>query len=117
MLFTAAGDHEVRIHDLESAAAGTTATQRRSCGREWAEHAQSSGVCTRVLQCHRGRVKRIATEEKNDASFLTCSEDGTVRQHDLRVGHACRTNCPPPLCSYREQGMGLYSLSISPLRP
>lgn len=62
-------------------------------------------------------MKRIATEPASDACFLTCSEDGTVRQHDLRVGHACKRDCPPPLCDYRQLGMGLYSLSTSPLRP
>ena len=117
MLFSAAGDHEVRIFDLATTEAISNVTSSSSAGREWSEYSRNSGVCTRVLKCHRGRVKRIATEEKNDASFLTCSEDGTVRQHDLRVGHTCKAHCPPPLCSYREQGLGLYSLSISPVRP
>lgn len=121
VLFTASGDHEARVFDLNQAASGAQAFSSPSphtgAKREWSEYTKTSGVCTRVLKCHRGRVKRIATEGVSDAVFLTCSEDGTVRQHDLRVGHVCKRDCPPPLCSYREKGMGLYSLTTSVLRP
>lgn len=121
MLFTASGDHEARVFDLNQAVSEaqsfSSVGPAGSAKREWSEYPKNSGVCTRVLKCHRGRVKRIATEGDSDAVFLTCSEDGTVRQHDLRIGHVCKRDCPPPLCSYREQGMGLYSLSTSILRP
>lgn len=75
-----------------------------------------------MIRCHTGRVKRVATETSPDI-FLTCSEDGTVRQHDLRTNHRCRSpgernrsdGCPPPLVEY--EGLSLYSLSLSRLRP
>ena len=106
-----------------SGATGRRHKHKTPYAREWTEYPgngsdTSAGALKRVFRCHRGRVKRIATEEYSDSVFLTCSEDGSVRQHDLRVGHSCqRRECPPPLCDYRPLGMGLYSLTTSPLRP
>ncbi len=48
--------------------------------------------------------------------FLSVSEDGTVRQHDLRTSHACRTGCPTPLLEALGD-ISLYTLSVSPLHP
>ena len=41
-------------------------------------------------------------------------------QHDLRTHHVCdraRSTCGPPLASYAEQSVKLYSLSVSRARP
>ena len=48
-------------------------------------------IRVRVLSCHHDRTKRIATEN-SPFLFLTVSEDGTVRQHDLRRPHRCRSD-------------------------
>lgn len=69
----------------------------------------------RVIRCHTDRVKRISTED-NASVFLTVSEDGTVRQHDLRTTHQCRTQCPAPLME-APAGISLYTLSVSKLNP
>ena len=69
----------------------------------------------RVLKCHTDRTKRIATENSPHL-FLTVSEDGTVRQHDLRRPHTCRTQCPEPLFT-APRGVDLYSLSVSTVTP
>jgi nuclear receptor interaction protein len=69
----------------------------------------------RVLRCHTDRTKRIATEDSPNL-FLTVSEDGTVRQHDLRRPHRCRAECPDVLFK-APRGVDLYSLSMSPLAP
>ena len=69
----------------------------------------------RVLRCHRDRTKRIATEN-SPSLFLTVSEDGTVRQHDLRRPHRCRDECPDPLFR-APRGIDLYSLSVSTVTP
>lgn len=90
--------------------------------RPWTHH-ESATACTHAFRCHQDRVKRVATEASPDI-FLTCAEDGTVRQHDLRMHHVCRKSrfdkssdvkCPPPLAEY--PGLSLYSLTISKLRP
>lgn len=121
-LFTCAGDSHVRVFDINylSASTGHGAegqVQRFAGGREctvWSEH---SGACVRLFRCHRGRAKRISTEVSPDV-FLTCGEDGDVRQMDLRVPHTCRTrsggSCPPPLAHYPSV---LYSLSVSKVEP
>ncbi|BGP18284.1 hypothetical protein JCM10213v2_006344 [Rhodosporidiobolus nylandii] len=129
-LFSAAGDATVRVYDLSLATnpslSSTTITPSlgpRSLHQPWT-HYESASACTHVFRCHTDRVKRVTTEASPDV-FLTCGEDGTVRQHDLRTTHTCRTarlgsqpqaNCPPPLASYGG-GMSLYSLSVSKLRP
>ncbi|KAF7332099.1 WD40 repeat-like protein [Mycena kentingensis (nom. inval.)] len=85
------GDGEVQVHEFE------------------APHA-----CTHVLRCHENRTKRICTEESPHL-FLTVAEDGSVRQHDLRMSHSCyRGGCPPPLLSVDFE---LSTLSLSPLTP
>jgi len=67
----------------------------------------------RVLRCHTKDVKRIVTEGSSDL-FLTVSEDGTVRQHDLRAKHRCRVSCPAPLVKFDH---GLSAIAMSPLTP
>ncbi|KAH9938149.1 WD40-repeat-containing domain protein [Fomitopsis serialis] len=74
----------------------------------------SSQANVKALRCHSGRVKRIVTEESPDM-FLTVGEDGTVRQHDLRVPHICASgNCPAPLVRLSHQ---LNTIALSPLTP
>ncbi len=143
-LFTAAGDAQVRVFDLSRYSA--VSNQRAvPDGREWtawneegADPESSSSCCVRVYRCHRSRAKRIATEASPD-TFLSASEDGTVRQMDLRVPHSCSrsrdapymrfgnymrggagggdgsSGCPRPLCMHEH--MDLYSLSVSKLEP
>lgn len=72
-------------------------------------------ACIRTFKCHTDRVKRISLEDSADV-FLTCSEDGTVRQHDLRAPHTC-PRCPAPLADYSSIGTSLYTLTSSSLRP
>lgn len=68
-----------------------------------------------MLRCHYDRTKRIATEN-SPYLFLTVSEDGSVRQHDLRRPHSCRSECPEPLFR-APRGVDLYSLSVSTVTP
>ncbi|GAA5847928.1 hypothetical protein JCM9279_003494 [Rhodotorula babjevae] len=128
-LLSCAADAQVRVYDLSSTTNPhlnpTTVTPPVGSPRKPWVHHDLSTACTTVLRCHTDRVKRIATEASSDV-FLTCSEDGTVRQHDLRTHHVCRCNqfdddssdstCPPPLVSYGP-GLSLYSLTISKMRP
>ncbi|KAI0698580.1 WD40-repeat-containing domain protein [Cytidiella melzeri] len=68
----------------------------------------------RILRCHKDAVKRIVTEDSPDL-FLTVSEDGTVRQHDLRAHHTCVDgSCPTPLVEMNHE---LSTLALSPLTP
>ncbi|GAA5893872.1 hypothetical protein JCM6882_003116 [Rhodosporidiobolus microsporus] len=128
-LFSCAGDATVRVYDLSLATNPSLNSSTvfpsggsNSLHQPWTHH-ESASACTNVFRCHTDRVKRVATEASPDV-FLTCGEDGTVRQHDLRTHHVCRTpgpgrqpnaSCPPPLASYH--GLSLYSLSLSKLRP
>ncbi|KAF4601999.1 hypothetical protein EYR40_005200 [Pleurotus pulmonarius] len=106
-IVSVAGDKQVRVFEAAVALA----------------HSQSEPETTytanqldcRVLRCHTNRVKRIVTEDSPDL-FLTVAEDGSVRQHDLRVSHTCGPggSCPAPLIKCQHE---LSTLALSPLSP
>lgn len=90
--------------------------ERLSPWETFANHLRGvSGPGVTVIRCHQSRTKRIATQGAPNL-FLSVSEDGTVRQHDLRRPHQCGSGCPEPLFS-APPGVELYSLSLSPLTP
>ncbi|TFY70163.1 hypothetical protein EVG20_g2843 [Dentipellis fragilis] len=104
---TVAADKQIRVFDVESALSlGRT-------GHGTDEELQISTPPMRILRCHSSRTKRLVTEESSDL-FLTVAEDGTVRQHDLRVPHRCRSGCPAPLVKLNHD---LSTLALSPLTP
>ncbi|KAF8913931.1 WD40-repeat-containing domain protein [Gymnopilus junonius] len=105
---TAAGDGQVRILDVSAAL-----SIRAGYGDTQTEFS-SSQSCIRVIRCHHDSVKKIITEGSPDL-FLSVSEDGSVRQHDLRTSHSCGAeSCPAPLVDI---GHELSALSLSPLVP
>ncbi|PWN35162.1 WD40 repeat-like protein [Meira miltonrushii] len=116
-LFTCAGDSEMRVFDLTRASSFTN--ERLLSGKEYRLWHDGQGACTHVLRCHTSRAKRISTENSPDV-FLSCAEDGEVRQTDLRVPHTCSRSkaygqgCPRPLVQFQ---MELYSLSVSKMEP
>ncbi|RMY22782.1 hypothetical protein D0867_02486 [Hortaea werneckii] len=140
-VITAAGDGEVRIFDLEYAGAAreaSTASSVASEGRRRGRNTIYNGVrylsdgdtdC-RVYRSHGDRAKRIVTES-SPFLFLTCSEDGEVRQWDLRQpssayplprhgrygGMIGDSGVPPPLISYKRFNLDLNTISCSPSQP
>jgi nuclear receptor interaction protein len=137
-VITAAGDGEVRIFDLEYAGnsrAASTASHMAAEGRRRGRNNVFNGVkymtdgdtnC-RVYRSHGDRVKRIVTES-SPYLFLTCSEDGEVRQWDLRQPSSAypsprsgrfggESNVPPPLISYKRYNLDLNSISCSASQP
>jgi nuclear receptor interaction protein len=85
------------------------------------------------FRCHSDTVKRIVTED-NPFYFLTCSQDGDVRQWDVRAPSTLYPpqrdsmipswardeavgNVPPPLISYSRYGIELNTVSCSPSQP
>ncbi|QDS70920.1 hypothetical protein FKW77_006639 [Venturia effusa] len=71
----------------------------------------------RRLRTHNGPVKRIITED-SPYYFLTCSEDGTVRQWDTRVDlREVDEDWPHPLISYARYNIELRTISCSPRQP
>ena len=141
-LVTAAGDAEVRIFDIEysgQTATSTTRSHLASTGRRRGRNNYLHGVRylsegdtnARVYRSHGDRVKRIVTESSPHL-FLTCSEDGEVRQWDLRLpssayppprlgrglgGSSVSDNVPPPLISYKRYDLDLNTISCSPSQP
>ncbi|KAK8853074.1 hypothetical protein IAR55_003775 [Kwoniella newhampshirensis] len=119
-IVSCAGDKEVRVFEVERLGRedvglggfGTGGSRRGRAGGELWGH---GGDGVRILRCHTDRTKRIATEN-SPFLFLTVSEDGTVRQHDLRRPHVCRSECPEALF-YAPRGVDLYSLSVSTVTP
>ncbi|WVQ84875.1 hypothetical protein IAT38_007038 [Cryptococcus sp. DSM 104549] len=108
-IVSCAGDKEVRVFDVMRLGRG------ESMWRPGRYELGPVGDSFRVLQCHQDRTKRIATEN-SPWMFLTVSEDGTVRQHDLRRPHICRSECPDALF-HAPRGVDLYSLSVSTVTP
>ncbi|EJU06204.1 WD40 repeat-like protein [Dacryopinax primogenitus] len=109
LIATCAGDSEVRVFDIEHSK-GLGELRRADNGHTW-EHSGKEAL-VRVFKCHSRRTKRIIPESASN--FLSVSQDGTVRQHDLRMPHTCRTGCPPPLIKVPHQ---LFAISRSSLTP
>ncbi|KAF4554133.1 WD domain-containing protein 48 [Elsinoe fawcettii] len=134
-VITCAGDGEVRVFDLEAGGPSvnpSTAADRASNARRRGRGIMPDGVryltdgntnC-RVYRSHGDRVKRIVTES-SPFLFLSCSEDGEVRQWDLRLPsssyprprRAYDSSVPPPLISYKPFQIDLHTISCSPSQP
>ena len=146
-LVTCAGDSQVRVFDIEysnsssSAAAAslfnTSARSRRFDNFfDGARYLSERNTNARVYRSHADRAKRIVTES-SPYLFLTCSEDGEVRQWDLRQPSSAYpqprggqgfmayrpgldhddSNVPPPLISYKRYQLDLNTISCSPSQP
>lgn len=139
-VITAAGDSEVRIFDLEysgesreassaSAFASEGRRRRRNHIYNGVRYLSDGDTDSRVYRSHGDRVKRIVTES-SPYLFLTCSEDGEVRQWDLRqpssaypparggrFSSASDSAVPPPLISYKHYQLDLNTISCSPSQP
>ncbi|KAJ5943052.1 hypothetical protein N7516_003220 [Penicillium verrucosum] len=146
-LVTCAGDSQVRVFDIEYSArsrndAATSAFAASTRGRRFNEffsdtrYLSDGNTNARLYRSHVDSVKRIVTES-SPFLFLTCSEDGDVRQWDLRlpssayppprVGQGLMAyrqglenddpNVPPPLISYRPYHLDLNTISCSPSQP
>lgn len=137
-VITAAGDAQVRVFDIEYAgqtssasAASTFAAEGRRRGRNTVyngvRYLSDGDTNARVYKSHADRVKRIVTES-SPYLFLTCSEDGEVRQWDLRqpssaypeprgTRSSSDSSVPPPLISYKRYNLDLNTISCSASQP
>ena len=135
-LVTCAGDGEVRVFNIERAA--TTSSESSVRGQIFdnryrgVKYYSQNNTNGRVYRSHGDRVKRIVTESSPHL-FLTCSEDGEVRQFDLRLpssaypaprgsrgfprSSGATENVPPPLISYKKYRLDLNTISCSASQP
>eukprot|EP00249_Psilotum_nudum_P013622 c24430_g1_i1 orf=253-2565(+) len=75
VMVSGAGDAEVRIHRL-SRSIGTVSGRSNTSEQT-------------AFRCHTRRVKKLAVEDGNPHVIWSASEDGTLRQHDLRESALC----------------------------
>ncbi|CAG8296123.1 unnamed protein product [Penicillium salamii] len=145
-LVTCAADSTVRVFDIEYSSGRsdptTSSNEAVPRSRRFTEFFTGTRYLTdgntnaRVYRSHADRVKRIVTES-SPYLFLTCSEDGEVRQWDLRLPssaypaprggqgfmsyrpglHHDDSNVPPPLISYKQYNLDLNTISCSPSQP
>jgi nuclear receptor interaction protein len=136
-VISAAGDSEIRIFDIEYAGHVNTSsepTSRRAQGflNSGVQYLSEADTNCRVYRSHSDRVKRIVTES-SPFLFLSCSEDGEVRQWDLRLPSSAyprpagsrrwrtsddsSTEAPPALISYKKWQVDLNSISCSGSQP
>ncbi|OCK85448.1 WD40 repeat-like protein [Lepidopterella palustris CBS 459.81] len=144
-IVTAAGDAQVRVFDIEYSGHSTSGSSSRQDpirsrrvgvglnGFSDDVRVLSEGdTNAKVFRSHSDRVKRIVTES-SPFFFLTCSEDGEVRQWDTRqpsaaypaprefLRRASASNAsdavPPPLISYKRYHLDLNTISCSPSQP
>ncbi|KAK6351576.1 hypothetical protein TWF718_004733 [Orbilia javanica] len=130
-LISCAGDGEVRVFDVNYTASSIDSTNSSFAHSVRQTSRLSYGETnTRVYRAHRDRVKRIITENSPNL-FLTCSEDGDVRQFDTRapsdpsrtrLGRFSRddddyTDGPRPLISYRKSPLDLNTISVATSQP
>lgn len=135
---------DVRVFDIEhsghSTLSGATSSRQPGSRRRVGIHGVPDGVTltqgdtnAKAFRCHTDTVKRIVTED-SPFYFLTCSEDGDVRQWDVRqpaktypprdfaLPHwasdpNASDNVPPPLISYSRYHLDLNTVSCSPSQP
>ncbi|KAF2270916.1 WD and tetratricopeptide repeat-containing protein [Lojkania enalia] len=137
---------DVRIFDIEysgHSTLGSTASRSRPQAKRprVGIHRVENGITltegdtnAKAFRSHSETVKRIVTED-NPFYFLTCSEDGDVRQWDIRqpsktypparnststrgpTDPEASDNVPPPLISYSQYKLDLNTVSCSPSQP
>jgi len=121
-IITCAGDDEVRVFDIERSSQSTGS-------RSYLSTSSANG---KVFRSHSSAVKRIVTEA-SPYYFLTCSEDGEVRQWDIRQPESAYprktpafrrvgasqslSDGPPALISYARYSVELWTISCSPSQP
>ncbi|PSK57818.1 WD repeat protein iqw1 [Elsinoe australis] len=133
-VITCAGDGEVRVFDLEASTSANPSTaadmaahaRRRGRGaiHDSVRYLSDGNTNCRVYRSHGDRVKRIVTES-SPYLFLSCSEDGEVRQWDLRLPSSAYprprrggdSSVPPPFISYKPFQVDLHTISCSPSQP
>ena len=86
--------------------------------------ARTADVQTTTFNCHKGRVKEIQIHPEEPHLFWSVSEDGSVRQYDIRLPNSTQEHFTSNnvLLAVQKKGVSnrfleLKSLSLNPLRP
>ena len=136
---TCAGDEQIRIFDIDHAGTSTSTAQASADSEDslgdGIKYLSEGDTNARVFRSHSDRVKRIVTEA-SPFLFLSCSEDGEVRQWDTRQPSSAYPrprgarrfmrspnegdtsgDVPPALISYKRYNLDLNTISCSSSQP
>ena len=86
LLVTGSMDGTVQLHRLERG--GVQCGFGGERGRSSPVSPREVGTHTQTFACHMDRVKDIEVSRHEPSLFWSCSEDGTVRQYDVRMRNA-----------------------------
>lgn len=118
-LATAGGDDVVKVFDLSYAKQQNQASNSDNSPSNTNNTTVAKFAQLHEYYCCRGRAKKIDFDPTQPSIFFACSEDGTVRQWDTRERHPI--DCDGERCilvgSPEAGNMGLYGVSVSPVRP
>ncbi|KJE97808.1 hypothetical protein CAOG_07902 [Capsaspora owczarzaki ATCC 30864] len=135
VIVSCAGDGQIRVHSVsqtvyapdvdapvrhpppEQAIPGRRARLRTPIE---ARHSETAPRMLQTYRCHDDRVKKLVMEPGNAHFFLSCGEDATVRQFDLREPHECDRTCSNAIVRVvgsHSQSIEINSISLSATRP
>jgi len=85
ILISGAMDRQVQLHRLDDKPENKFRSRVDLRASEGAESEQTDvHPATTVFNCHKGRVKDVEVSEECPSLFWSVSEDGTLRQFDIR---------------------------------
>ncbi|KAK9863498.1 hypothetical protein WJX84_002533 [Apatococcus fuscideae] len=122
-IVTGAMDYTVQLHQLDASPDTKQTPIRSTRPRRQAPDASSTPVAvhTTLYSCHKARVKDVEVEPQNPHLFWSASEDGFVRQYDIRCPMSSQREYSDPnvllSVQHKSRWIELKGLSVNKAKP